>query len=117
LKQLRNKSLSALEYHVLLAIVSGPLYGYAIKRSVVTESEGTLRPGAGSLYRVFGRLMSQSLIEEQVPVEAPLHPGLARKYYGLTRLGRRVLAAEARRLRTTSALAAKRLAALEKDAQ
>ncbi len=43
--------LSNLEYHVLLALANGPVYGYAIADAVGTESDGTLTPRAGSLYR------------------------------------------------------------------
>ena len=31
---------STLEYHVLLAMATGALYGYAIKEAVESESEG-----------------------------------------------------------------------------
>src|SRR3954470_22302218 len=41
--------MSALEYHVLLALASGPLHGYAVKDAVVAESSGALVPRAGSL--------------------------------------------------------------------
>lgn len=108
--------MSRLEYHVLLAMVAGPLYGYAIKGAVEVESAGTLNPGAGSLYRVLARLMAHGLVEETEPSEAaPPHPGLARKYYRLSGEGRRVLGDEARRLRSVAALATRRLGALEDD--
>jgi DNA-binding PadR family transcriptional regulator len=108
--------MSNLEYHVLLAIASGPLYGYAIKGAVEAESAGTQTPGAGSLYRVLARLMSWGLVQEADPPEgAPPHPGLARKYYRLTPEGRKVLADETRRLRSLAALAARRLGAVGDD--
>ena len=100
--------MSVLEYHVLLALATGPLYGYAIKDAVAEESGGTERPRAGSLYRVLARLMTWGLVSE-VEAEAERHPGLARKYYGLTAEGRRALAAEARRLRGAAKLAEERL--------
>ncbi len=102
--------LSTLEYHVLLALAEGPVYGYAIKDAVETESDGTLTPRAGSLYRVLARLMASGLVEEtDPPEETSPHPGLARKYYGLTPEGRNALAAEARRQRSTAALVEERL--------
>ena len=61
---------STLEYHVLLAMANGPLYGYAIKDAVEVESAGTLTPRAGSLYRVLARLMTRGLVEETEPAEA-----------------------------------------------
>jgi DNA-binding PadR family transcriptional regulator len=101
---------STLEYHVLLALAQGPLYGYAIKDAVAAESEGTLTPRAGTLYRVLSRALTRGLVEETSPAgEAAPHPGLARRYYGLTRPGRDVLAGEAARLKAAAGLAERRL--------
>ena len=108
--------LSSLEYHVLLAMASRPLYGYAIKGAVEAESGGTQSPGAGSLYRVLARLMAWGWVAEtDAPESSAPHPGLARKYYRLTADGRKALAGEARRLRSVAALAARRLGAVEDD--
>jgi DNA-binding PadR family transcriptional regulator len=102
--------MSNLEYHVLLAMADGPRYGYAVKEAIESESGGTLTPRAGSLYRVLARLVSWGLVEEtEAPAESEPHPGLARKYYGLTPQGRGALAAEARRLKGAAALAEDRL--------
>lgn len=103
-------SLSALDYHVLLAMAEGPQYGYAIKTAVEQESAGTLTPRAASLYRVIGRLMGRGYVEEVAapPADEP-HPGRARKYYRLTEDGRVALAEEAHRLRGAAALAEERL--------
>lgn len=107
----RNEGgLSSLEFHVLLAMAKGPLYGYAIKEAVEADSDGTLTPRAGSLYRVLARLMTWRLVAETEPGEAAApHPGRERRYYGLTAEGRRALAAEARRQRSAAALAEERL--------
>jgi DNA-binding PadR family transcriptional regulator len=102
-------SMSSFEYHVLLALASGPLHGYAIKDVVAAESAGTLTPRAGSLYRVLARLMTAGYLTDAEPASSPTHPGLARKYYGLTPGGRAALAAEARRLKNTAAVAERRL--------
>jgi DNA-binding PadR family transcriptional regulator len=105
-----ESGISTLEYHVLLAMASGPLYGYAIKEAVEAESQGAVTPRAGSLYRVIGRLMSRGIVREATPqgdVEA--HPGRARKYYALTTEGRAALSAEAQRLQAVAALARRRL--------
>lgn len=110
----RNTSaMSTLEYHVLLAMANRPLYGYALKTAVEDESEQTLTPPAGTLYRVLARLMTWGLVAEVEPhpVAAP-HPGRARKYYGLTAEGSRALAAEASRLKGAAAMAEERLRAI-----
>jgi len=103
-----GNGMSTFEYHVLLALASGPLHGYAIKDAVADESSGTLTPRAGSMYRVIARLMTAGLVKE-VEGEHEPHPGLARKYYGLTARGRAALGAEARRLKEAAAIAEKRL--------
>jgi PadR family transcriptional regulator, regulatory protein PadR len=105
--------MSTLEYHVLLALASGPLYGYAIKQAVEDESAGTVSPRAGSLYRVLARLMSWGLVREApAPKGGPPHPGRERKYYTLTREGRRVLSEDTARLEAAAALARERLGVL-----
>jgi DNA-binding PadR family transcriptional regulator len=102
--------MSGLEYHVLLALAGGPLHGYAVKQRVEAESDGSLTPQAGSLYRVVARLMTSGLVvETESPGDVAPHPGLARRYYALTAAGRRALGAEARRLKGAAALAEKRL--------
>jgi len=101
---------SPLEYHVLLAMAEGPLYGYAIKAAVESDSGGALSPRAGSLYRVLARLLSSGWVAETEPHEEPSpHPGRTRKYYALTEEGQRALGVEARRLKGAAALAEDRL--------
>jgi DNA-binding PadR family transcriptional regulator len=102
-------TLSILEYHVLLALARGALHGYAIKDAVAAESDGSLTPRAGSLYRVLARQLVAGLVVETNPGSKDAHPGLARRYYALTAAGRRALAAEASRLQRTTAMARKRL--------
>ncbi|MEP7382210.1 MAG: PadR family transcriptional regulator [Gemmatimonadota bacterium] len=105
--------MNTLEYHVLLALASGPLYGYAVSEAIATDSGGAVEPRAGSLYRVIARLMSARLIVEAEPDETPPpHPGHARRYYALTAAGRRALSAEARRLKQSASIAERRLGAL-----
>ncbi len=96
--------------HVLLALAAAPLHGYAVKQRIEAESDRSLTPQPGSLYRVIARLMTAGLVVETDP-KGPLapHPGLSRRYYALTPAGRRALGAEAHRLKGAAALAEKRL--------
>jgi DNA-binding PadR family transcriptional regulator len=102
--------MSPLDYHVLLALSGGALYGYAIKEAVAADSGGTQTPRAGTLYRVIARLITLGWVRETRPAGAmDPHPGLTRRYYGLTPAGRAALATEARRLKSAAALAQRRL--------
>ena len=103
-------SMSLLEYHVLLALADEARHGFAIADRVAVDSDGTLRPRAGSLYRVIARLIDQGWIEESAGGDEAPHPGLPRRYYTLTGAGRRTLANEATRLRASATVALKRLA-------
>jgi DNA-binding PadR family transcriptional regulator len=99
--------LSTANLHILLALASGERHGYAIMQEVNETSEGTVRLGPGTLYRSIQALVEDSLIEE-----SNRRPGRdedqRRRYYRLTSLGRRVLAAESRRLADVLALAKSR---------
>jgi DNA-binding PadR family transcriptional regulator len=109
-----TESTSLLEYHVLLALAGEPLYGYAIKDAIAEESSGGVTPRAGSLYRVVARLITRGWVAETEPAEeAEPHPGLARRYYGLTPEGREALRVETGRLRAAAALAERRLGAAD----
>lgn len=103
--------LSALEYHVLLAVAHQPKHGYAIRDAVEAEAAGALNPRAGSLYRVVARLLQAHLVAECDPPESDEgpHPGRDRRYYELTPAGRQALVHETRRLKAVTALAERRL--------
>ena len=97
--------LSNLWFHILLALGAGPSHGYAIGREVEERSEGQLNPTTGALYQALKRLQEEELIEA-----APKAGGVdaRRQYVRLTRLGRSVAAAEARRLEGLVSLARSR---------
>jgi DNA-binding PadR family transcriptional regulator len=102
--------LSAVDFHVLLVLARRTLHGYAILKAVETESGGAVSPEVGSLYRVLARLMAEGLVEEtSAPASAPkVHRGRSRRYYRLTREGRALLKAEARRLASAVEIARNR---------
>jgi DNA-binding PadR family transcriptional regulator len=83
---------------ILLALAERDAHGYALVQEVRSRSEGRVDLETGPLYRHLRRLSDDGLVED---VEAPAEDvGLdqRRKYYRLTSFGRRVLAAETRRL-------------------
>ncbi len=79
------------DFHILLALAEGPRHGYGIMKEVDRESSGGVRLEIGSLYRLLGRLLDAGLIEDAEGDER-------RRYYRISRLGRRVLKTEAERL-------------------
>ena len=102
--------LSATDYHILMVLAGGDLYGYAIMKAVEEDSGGAVSPGIGSLYRILARLTSQGWVEEApTPKEAPSeHRGHPRQYYRLTGQGRAALREESRRLEGVLQLARER---------
>lgn len=83
-------------FHILIALAEGPRHGYAIMREVAERTAGRLRLGPGTLYGSIKRMLEQGLIEE---ARASAETGdERRRYYRLTRLGRRTAEAEAARL-------------------
>jgi PadR family transcriptional regulator, regulatory protein PadR len=103
--------MNLLDYHVLLALSSGPMHGYAIKDAIAEDSGGTQAPLAGTLYRVVARLMTEGHVRETNGSGGVVHPGHARRYYALTPAGRRALADQARQLKEAAVQAERRLGA------
>jgi PadR family transcriptional regulator len=79
-------------FFVLTALADGPRHGYGIVGEVAELSQGRVKLKIGSLYGVLDRLSAEELIE---PDREEAHDGRLRRYYRLTRDGRRALAEEA----------------------
>lgn len=89
--------LTPLTMAILLALADDERHGYALMQDVERQSEGTLRPGTGSLYAALQRLMDDGLIAE-APGEPDPAPGRPKKVYRITEAGREMARAEARRM-------------------
>jgi DNA-binding PadR family transcriptional regulator len=89
--------LTPVAFEILLALAKGERHGYAILRAVEERSNAGPTLHAGTLYRALARLMESGLIEALDERPDP-DTDERRRYYCLTALGRRVAAAEARRL-------------------
>jgi DNA-binding PadR family transcriptional regulator len=89
--------LKPLHFLMLLALLDGDRHAYGIKKDLVARGEhGDIGPG--TLYRSIAQLMDAGLIQESGRRPAAPYDDERRKYYALTGLGRRVVAAEAARL-------------------
>lgn len=92
-------------FNILIALAEGDRHGYAIMQEVAERTGGKVRLGPGSLYGSIKRMLEQGLIDE-VRSRAPgANDDERRRYYRLTRLGRRVAQAEAARLHEILGLA------------
>jgi DNA-binding PadR family transcriptional regulator len=85
-------------FQILLALVDGERHGYAIMREVSEQPEGAVRLGPGTLYGSLKRLLEAGLVEESGEREDPELGDERRRYYRITKFGRSVARAEARRL-------------------
>ena len=91
-------SLSKVALHILLAIGPEERHGYAIMTEVERMTGGAVRLGPGAIYTTIKRLLGDGLIEESDERPDPELDDQRRRYYRLTRLGRQVALAEARRV-------------------
>jgi DNA-binding PadR family transcriptional regulator len=89
--------LSAAIHHILLALADEERHGYGIMLEVARLTGGT-RMGPGTLYGTLKRLLAARLIEEADERPDPQLDDERRRYYRLTKLGSRVLAAESSRI-------------------
>ena len=85
-------------FYILLSLVPGRKHGYAILKDVKNLSGERVNLSTSTLYTAVGRLLDQDLIERLDNDEEDPTPGLPRKSYALTELGRRVFEAEMMRL-------------------
>ena len=90
-------SIRPIELHVLLALTAGPMHGYALVRRIEDDSEGRLHVLPGNLYAVIHRLEAEGLVREST-AKPRRGDDQRRRYYQLTREGRRLLEREARHL-------------------
>lgn len=88
-------ALADLAFHILLALGHGPSHGYAIGKDVEEQSGGRLDPTTGALYQVLRRLTEEGLIAQ---VSGPSDVDSRRKYFALTKAGRRAASVETERL-------------------
>ena len=93
-------------FAILLALADGEKHGYAIMKEAALPAGGAVSLGPGTLYGTLDRLIRDALVEE-----TGLTDDARRRYYRLTQLGHRVLAAESSRLPASLRTAHSRTAA------
>jgi DNA-binding PadR family transcriptional regulator len=90
--------LKPLDLQLLLALAEGELHGYGLVQAITDRTDGVVTLEPGNLYRVLKRLLDDGLVDEAPRRAAPDLADERRRYYRLTALGGRVLAAELGRL-------------------
>jgi DNA-binding PadR family transcriptional regulator len=88
--------LSPATLHILLSLAGEDRHGYGIMQEVARQSEGQYKLGPGTLYDNLQKLMTHGMVEEAPRQSADDDP--RRRYYRLSKFGRRVLTAEILRL-------------------
>src|SRR4030081_616621 len=85
-------------FHILIALADRDRHGYSIMQDVAARTEGHVQLSAGTLYSGIRRMLEQGLIEELAESPDPSSTDERRRYYRLTRFGKRAAAAEVERL-------------------
>jgi DNA-binding PadR family transcriptional regulator len=85
-------------FHILIALADRDRHGYSIMQDVAARTGGKVQLSAGTLYSSIRRMLEQGLIDELAESPDPASTDERRRYYRLTRFGKRVAAAEVERL-------------------
>jgi DNA-binding PadR family transcriptional regulator len=102
--------LKPIDLQLLLALSVEELHGYGLVQEIERATDGLVTLDPGNLYRVIKRLIADGLIAESERRRAADIGDERRRYYRLTALGGRVLAAELQRLRALTMRAEARAA-------
>lgn len=95
---MRTFTLSRDTFHILVALADSERHGYSIMQEVTERTGGAVRLSPSTLYSAIKRLLEERLIEELAERPDPEHDDERRRYYRLTKAGRKAAADEARQL-------------------
>jgi DNA-binding PadR family transcriptional regulator len=82
--------------HILLSLAGEERHGYGIMQDIARQSDGRYKLGPGTLYDNLQKLLKERLVEESE--NSSTGADSRRRYYRLTKFGRRVLSTEITRL-------------------
>jgi DNA-binding PadR family transcriptional regulator len=94
-------------FYILLSLADGERHGYAILKEVEASRDATIKLGPTTLYRHIGQMLADGLIAETGRRD---DDDARRRYYALTKWGRRVAEAETKRLMELTRIARRVLA-------
>jgi len=92
--------LKPVDFLVLMTLARGDRHGYGIVTDIAEQTDGRIRLVPGNLYTVLQRLENCGLLGPTPLRAAPDLKDQRRRYFAISPLGRKVLCAEAERLRS-----------------
>ena len=90
---------------ILATLADGYRHGYAIRRDVESRTEGAVRIGVTTLYRMLRQLLTAGLVEESARRPSPHFDDERRRYLSKTPAGRRARRSELRKFELVLAAA------------
>lgn len=102
---MEEAQLSAKAVLILATLADGYRHGYAIRKEIESRTEGAVRLGVTTLYRLLRQLLAAGLVEESARRPLPQFDDERRRYFSITPAGRRALRAELARLERVLAAA------------
>ena len=85
-------------FQILIAVADRERHGYAMMQDISARTDGKLRLSPGTLYGSIKRMLEEGFIEECEERPDPDLDDERRRYYRITKFGRRVAGAETERL-------------------
>ena len=92
------KPITSSAFYILLALADQDRHGLGIAAEVAARTDDEVDLGPGTLYNAIKRMLQYGLIQEAKGPPDPADDDPRRRYYHITRTGRRALRAEAKRL-------------------
>src|SRR5262245_45656115 len=90
--------LTSAVFHIIIALADRDRHGYSSMQDVASRTDCKVQLSSGTLYSSILRMLEQGLIEELRESPDPTSTDERRRYYRLTRFGKRVAASEVERL-------------------
>ena len=84
--------------YILYALGARRKHGYAIMRTISQRSNGAIQILPGTLYSTIKRMLADGLLQECEAPEASGAADVRRRYYKVTKAGRRAARSEAKKL-------------------
>lgn len=97
-RRMRSFALSRDTFHILVALADRDRHGYSIMQEVRERTAGAVNLSPSTLYSAIKRLLEEGLIQELEERPDPAHDDERRRYYRLTKSGKRAAIEEARQL-------------------